>query len=108
MTALTQHISKLTERYQTTVPSAVRKRLKLNKGDQIRFGIDAYGRVYIEPVRDEGGDLAITALLDSVEADIMAHPERICVFGGAMHNRLKALVGDTNVNLEQPLSPDDE
>lgn len=56
MTAFTQHISKLTERYQRTVPSAVRKRLKLNKGDQIHFGIDAGGRVYIEPVCDEGGD----------------------------------------------------
>lgn len=108
MTALTQHISKLTARFQTTVPSAVRNRLKLNKGDQIRYSIDADGRVYIEPVRDEGGDPAITAFLDSVEADIMAHPERIRVFGGAMHDRLKALVGDTDVDLEQPLSPDDE
>jgi antitoxin PrlF len=52
--------------------------------------------------------LAITALLESVEADIVAHPERIRIFGGAMHDRLKALVGDTNVDLEQPLSPDDE
>ena len=25
-----------------------------------------------------------------------------------MHDRLKALVGDTNVDLELPLSPDDE
>jgi antitoxin PrlF len=108
MTALTQHISKLTARFQTTVPSAVRNRLKLNKGDQIRYSINADGRVYIEPVRDEGGDPAITAFLDSVEADIMAHPERIRVFGGAMHDRLKALVGDTDVDLEQPLSPDDE
>lgn len=108
MTALTQQISKLTERYQTTVPSAVRKRLKLNKGDQIRFGIAADGRVYIEPVRDEGGDPTITALLDSIEADIMAHPERVRVFGGTMHDRLKALVGDIDVDLEQPVSPDDE
>lgn len=108
MTAVTQHISKLTERYQTTVPSAVRKRLKLNKGDQIRFGIADDGRVYIEPVRDEGGDPAITAFLDSIEADLMAHPERIRIFGGAMHDRLKALVGDTDVDLEQPLYPDDE
>ena len=52
--------------------------------------------------------LAITALLESVEADIVAHPERIRISGGAMHDRLKALVGDTNVDLELPLSPDDE
>jgi antitoxin PrlF len=108
MAALAQDVSKLTDRFQTTVPSSVRKRLKLNKGDQIRYSIDTDGRVYIEPVRSEGGDPAIAAFLDFVEADIKAHPERIRVFSGAMHDRLKALVGDIDVDLDQPLSPDDE
>ena len=108
MTALAQDVSKLTDRYQTTVPSVVRKRLKLGKGDQIRYCIEANGRVYIEPVRNEDGDLAIAAFLDFVEADIKTHPERIRVFSGAMHERLKALVGVIDIDLDQPLSPDDE
>ena len=33
-------ISKLTKKYQATVPKAVRKKLKLNAGDVIAFEID--------------------------------------------------------------------
>ena len=53
-------------------------------------------------------DVAFAAFLDFVEADIKTHPERIRVFSGAMHERLKALVGDIDIDLDQPLSPDDE
>ena len=108
MPALTQELSKLTERYQTTVPSGVRKQLKLGKGDQIRYCIEADGRVYIEPVRAGSEDPALGAFLDLVEADIKAHPERLQAFGGELHDRLKALVGDIDVDLDEPLSPDDE
>lgn len=43
-----------------------------------------------------------------VEADIKAHPERLRVFDGALYDRLKALVGDVGIDLDEPLSPDDE
>jgi antitoxin PrlF len=33
-------VSKLTKKYQATVPEAVRKKLKLNAGDVIAFEID--------------------------------------------------------------------
>ncbi len=108
MNALVQELSKLTDRYQTTVPSGVRKQLKLGKGDQIRYCIEADGRVYIEPVRAESDDPALGAFLDLVEADIKAHPERLQAFGGELHDRLKALVGGIDVDLDEPLSPDDE
>lgn len=108
MTALAQDVSKLTDRYQTTVPSGVRKQLKLGKGDKIRYCTEPSGRVYIEPVRAEEGDPALDAFLDFVEADIKAHPERLQVFDGALHDRLKALVGDIDIDLNQPLSPEDE
>ncbi len=108
MTALAQDLSKLTDRYQTTVPSGVRKQLKLGKGDQICYCTDPNGRVYIERVHAEEGDPAVGAFLDFVEADIKAHPERLRAFDGALHDRLKALVGDIYVDLDEPLSPDDE
>ena len=108
MTALAQDISKLTDRYQTTVPSGVRKQLKLGKGDQIRYFTEPSGRVYIEPVRAEEGDPALGAFLDFVEADIKAHPERLHTFDGVLRDRLKALVGDVDINFDEPLSPDDE
>ncbi|MYA89440.1 MAG: type II toxin-antitoxin system PrlF family antitoxin [Boseongicola sp. SB0662_bin_57] len=108
MAALIQDVSKLTNRYQTTVPSGVRKQLKLGKGDRIRYCIEPSGRVYIEPVRDEDVDPALRAFLDFVEADIKAHPEHLRAFDGALHDRLKALVGDIDVDLGEPLSHDDE
>lgn len=108
MTALAQDVSKLTDRYQTTVPSGVRKQLKLGKGDKIRYCTEPSGRVYIEPVRAEEEDPALGAFLDFVEADIKAHPERLQAFDGALHDRLKALVGDIDIDLDEPLSPEDE
>jgi antitoxin PrlF len=108
MTALAQYISKLTDRYQTTVPSGVRKQLKLGKGDQIRYCTEPSGRVYIEPVRAEENDPALGAFLDFVEADIKAHPARLQAFDGALYDRLKSFVGDIDVDLDAPLSPEDE
>ncbi len=108
MAVLIQDVSKLTDRYQTTVPSGVRKLLKLGKGDRIRYCIEPSGRVYIEPVRDEEVDPALCEFLDFVEADIKAHPERLRAFDGALHDRLKALVGEIDIDLGEPLSPDDE
>lgn len=100
--------SKLTERYQTTIPSSVRKQLNLGKGDQIRYCVAQDGRVYIENARAAERDPALGAFLDFLEADIAAHPERVRAFDGALHDRLQALVGDVEVDLEEPLSPDDE
>lgn len=108
MTVLTQELSKLTDRYQTTVPSGVRKQLKLNKGDQIRYSTEPNGRIYIEPVRAPESDPALDAFLDLIEADIEAHPERLQAFDGGLHDRLKALVGGIEIDLDASLSPDDE
>ncbi|MFW8595980.1 type II toxin-antitoxin system PrlF family antitoxin [Cribrihabitans neustonicus] len=108
MTALAQDVSKLTDRYQTTVPAGVRKQLKLGKGDQIRYCTEPSGRVYIEPVCSDEEDPVLGAFLDFVEADIKAHPDRIRAFDGALHDRLAALVGDVDVDLDAPLSLEDE
>ena len=105
---LAEEISKLTDRYQTTVPSGVRRHLKLGKGDQIRYRTEPNGRVYIESVRDGDANPALGAFLDLIEADIQAHPERLQAFDGALYARLKALVGDIEVDFDAPLSDDDE
>lgn len=108
MTALAQDVSKLTDRYQTTVPSGVRKQLKLSKGDQIRYLTEPSGRVYIESLHTNEDDAAIGAFLDFIEADIKAHPKHLRAFAGALHDRLKVLVGNIDVDLNASLSPDDE
>ena len=108
MTVFAEELSKLTDRYQTTIPSAVRRQLKLGKGDQIRYRTEPSGRVYIEPVRASEGDAALGAFLDFLAADVKARPERLKALDGALRDRLEALVGDVEVDLEAPLSPDDE
>lgn len=108
MTLLAEERSKLTDRYQTTIPSGVRRQLKLGKGDQIRYRTEPSGRVYIEPVRSADADAALGAFLDLLEADVRAHPERLKAFDGSLRDRLAALVGDVQVDLDAPLSPDDE
>ena len=108
MTAFTEEFSKLTERYQTTVPSGVRNQLNLAKGDRIRYYTEPNGRVYIESAREVESDPALGAFLRLLEADITAHPERLKAFDSVLQDRLKALVGDVEVDLDAPLSPDDE
>jgi antitoxin PrlF len=59
-------------------------------------------------MRAEQDDPALGAFLDFVEADIKAHPSRIQAFDGVLHDRLAALVADVDVDLDGPLSLEDE
>ena len=108
MTAFAEDVSTLTDRYQTTIPSGVRKQLKLGKGDRIGYFTEPNGRVYIAPLRDMDGDPAIGAFLDFLQADMTKHPERLKAFDGTLQARLASLVGDVEVDLDSALSPDDE
>lgn len=47
----------VTSKGQVTLPSALRKRLGLQKGSRIRFSIPPNGPVQVEPVRCELEDL---------------------------------------------------
>ena len=108
MPVLAHDVSKLTDRYQTTVPSGVRKQFKLGKGDQIRYCTEASGRVYIESVRAGDADPALGAFLDFIEADVTVRPDRLQTFDGHLRDRLPVLVADVDVDLDEHLSPDDE
>ncbi|MBL4806393.1 MAG: type II toxin-antitoxin system PrlF family antitoxin [Rhodobacteraceae bacterium] len=99
--------STLTDRYQTTVPSSIRKVLKLHKRDKLCYNVETDGRVYIESIQDTP-DPALGAFLDLLQADVIANPQRLSAFDGALHDRLSALIGDVDVDLDAKLSPDDE
>lgn len=86
------------------MPSGVRKQLKL-EGNDIVYRPEPNGRVYIELARAEERDPALGAFLALVEADIKAHLERLVAFDGALYDRLKALVEDVHVNLDEPRRP---
>ena len=82
--------------------------LNLRKGDRINYQVEDDGRVYIEAAREQEADPALGAFLDVLEADIKAHPERLRLLDSAFVERIQALVGNEHVDLDAPLSDDDE
>lgn len=108
MTALAPEVSKLTDRYQTTVPSGVRNQLKLGKGDRIRYCTEPNGRVYIEAVRKSEHDPVLGAFLEFLEKDMAAHPEHLRAVDENAILRAVNLVEGVDVDLDAPLSLDDE
>ena len=102
--------SALTDRYQTTVPQPVRRALGLRKRDRICYAIRANGEVVLqrlcpEPVED---DPALAPFLALLQEDIAAHPERLLPITANLAGRLQELVGGIEVNLDAPLSHDDD
>lgn len=101
--------STLTDRYQTTVPEPVRRALRLGKRDKIHYSIQPNGAVLITrttPSPDR--DPVLAGFLSFLARDIAAHPERVQVLDAGLVGRIRALVGDMEVDLDAPLSADDE
>jgi bifunctional DNA-binding transcriptional regulator/antitoxin component of YhaV-PrlF toxin-antitoxin module len=49
--------ARLSSKWQITVPRNIRERLKLNRGDKVRFRIADNGQVVVEAVKYHIGDL---------------------------------------------------
>lgn len=102
--------SALTDRYQTTVPQSVRHALGLRKRDRIRYAFRANGEVVLQRVSPEpiDDDPALAPFLALLEQDIARAPERLQPITTDLVQHLQALVGDLEVNLDAPLTDEDE
>lgn len=100
--------STLTERYQTTVPETVRRALGLKKRDKIRYSIRPGGEVILTRAEAIEEDPVMGQFLDFLARDIATNPQRLKVVDAELVTRLDALVGDVEIDLDQPLSADDE
>jgi len=100
--------STLTDRYQTTVPEPVRAALKLSKRDKLRYAVRADGSVLMTRAESEEEDPALEQFLGFIARDVASHPERLRSIDQGLLNRIKALVGHDDIDLDAPLSPDDE
>lgn len=101
--------STLTDRYQTTVPETVRRALKLGKRDKIHYTIRPDGAVVLSRVAPaEGEDPLLGQFLGFLAQDIAAHPDRIQSVDAGLVQRIQSLVGGIEVDLDAPLSADDE
>jgi len=109
MVATLEVESKLTDRYQTTVPETVRRALKLGKRDKIHYTIRPSGEVVLTRAgASEGDDPALGQFLGFLARDIANHPERLQAIDAGLLHRLQSLVGGVEVDLDAPLSADDE
>lgn len=109
MPAVLKVESTLTDRYQTTVPDAVRRALQLDKRDRLRYTLKANGVVQLSRLdASEEDDPAIGAFLDFLAHDITANPERLAAMPTALAKRMKKLTAGVKFDLAEALSPDAE
>ena len=106
MAATLEVESTLTDRYQTTVPETVRRALQLGKRDKIHYTLRPSGDVVL--TRAEGDDPVLGQFLGFLARDIASHPERMQAIDASFVQRLQSLTGGIEVDLDAPLSADDE
>lgn len=101
--------STLTDRYQTTVPQTVRRALRLGKRDKIHYSIRPGGEVVLTRVdAAQIDDPVLGEFLGFLARDIADHPQRLKTIDASLVQRLQSLSGGIEVDLEAPLSADDE
>jgi antitoxin PrlF len=101
--------STLTDRYQTTVPQTVRRALRLGKRDKIHYSIRPGGEVVLTRVdAAQVDDPVLGEFLGFLARDIADHPQRLKTIDASLVQRLQSLSGGIEVDLEAPLSADDE
>ena len=101
--------STLTDRYQTTVPGAVRRALKLRKRDKLVYKVlDDSTVVLVRRTEAGEDDPVLRRFLDFLARDMAKHPERLRAVDSDLVARIQSLVKDVQVDRDAPLPPDDE
>lgn len=101
--------STLTDRYQTTVPEPVRRALKLGKRDKMHYAIQPNGAVLLtRAVAPLGDDPVLASFLAFLAQDMAQHPGRVQSLSPDLAQRIQRLVGGVQLDLDAPLSADDE
>lgn len=95
--------SSLTERFQTTIPKGVREALGLRRGDTLAYELRG-AEVVVRRHSEQGSDdPALTGLLDLLERDLAAHPDRIQRVPDAFVQRGRELVDGVEIDLDAAL-----
>ena len=101
--------STLTDRYQTTVPETIRRALQLGKRDKIHYTVRPSGEVVLTRADAANGhDPVLDQFLGFLARDIASHPERLQAIDASFVQRLQLLTDGVNIDLDTPLSADDE
>ena len=110
MTKILQAESTLTDRYQTTVPEVVRKALGLSKRDKICYIIHTDGTVTIDrsEEKESENDPILGKFLSFLAQDMEKNPQHLQSISTETLQRVRSLVGDVDIDLDEPLSDEDE
>lgn len=101
--------STLTDRYQTTVPETVRRALNLGKRDKIHYTIRPSGEVILTRADlSLEDDPVLERFLDFLAHDMANHPEQVQAVDSSLMHRIHTLAGGIDVDLDAPLSAEDE
>ena len=100
--------STLTDRYQTTVPAAVRKALNLRKREKVRYTVLSDGQVLLTRADVDDDDPVLDQFLSFLAHDITQHPQHVTAISGELVDRLRGLVSGIDVDLNAPLSDEDD
>ncbi|MGE0333566.1 MAG: type II toxin-antitoxin system PrlF family antitoxin [Ramlibacter sp.] len=100
--------SALTDRYQTTIPTAVRRSLLLGKGDRIRYRILEDGVLLQKAAPATGDDPALEPFLAFIARDVAQHPGRLRGIDPALIARARELTAGVVVDRGAALDPNDE
>ncbi|MGI2035341.1 type II toxin-antitoxin system PrlF family antitoxin [Rhizobium panacihumi] len=106
MPALLRKVSTITEKGQVTIPKPVREALGLELGGRVAFCIDENRNVSVERDDVDEGDPLIDQFLVFLAKDMEKYPERISGIPQDLRNRMHALVGDSDVDLDDPIEGD--
>lgn len=107
MATIVEAESKLTDRYQTTVPEVVRRSLNLGKRDKIHYVIRPNGEVVLTRAAEDA-DPVIGRFLSFLAEDMAAHPDRLRAVDTGLVQHLQSLTEGADIDLDAPLSDDDE
>ena len=96
--------SKVTRRNQTTIPPAVRKALRLEKGERVGYIIEGEEvRLVNASALEEHADPIVSGFLDLLASDLETHPERLEAFPPELLARAKELTKDVEIDHEAPI-----
>lgn len=109
MTATLELESTLTDRYQTTVPNAVRRALKLGKRDKIRYIVQEDGAVLLtRATTATEDDPVLGQFLDFLARDLTHNPQHVHSLDAGLMARIQQLVAGVEVDLDAALPTDEE
>jgi antitoxin PrlF len=101
--------STLTDRYQTTIPNAVRAQLGLGKRDLIEFVQADDGSIVLRRAETFEADEfpeELISWLGFIDKDQKENPQQLQVLDETFFVKAKKIVGDLDVDLEADLGPD--